>query len=248
MYVWPFICCAQTMSIWLTVLICTERYLAVCRPLETNAIRSIPRIRVAVFIITIVSILYNVPKFFEFVPTERPIIGTNRTISVITDTNLRRSVVYRYLYNTVMLSIVVYAVPLCVLTILNTKVIREMRRCADRWHDLNRRQKKELKASVMPMCIVAVFLVCGSQSLAVFILDAIFVESYPDWLQVYTAVVNLLVIINSSLNFVVFYLFGSKFRVLLWHLVKCRTKKAIARNRWNKRITKKDPYSEAETN
>ena len=245
-YTWPLICSAQTASVWLTVLICTERYLAVCRPLENTSIRNIPRLRTFVCIICAFSVVYNVPRFFEFVPTERHLFNPNRTISVITDTDLRRNDIYRYLYNTVLVSIVVYAVPLIVITFLNIKIIREMRRCANRWHDLNRRQKRELKASVMPMCIVAVFLVCGSQSLAVFILDAIYMESYHEheWLQVYTAIVNLLVIINSSLNFVIFYLFGSKFRVLLAQLVCCleKTSPTITRHRWNKRLKKSEQF------
>ena len=45
---------------------------------------------------------------------------------------------------------------------------------------------------------------------------------YYEWIQIYTAVANLLVILNSALNFLIFYMFGSKFRKLLRHLLYCR--------------------------
>ena len=87
--------------------------------------------------------------------------------------------------------------------------------------------------------IVIVFVVCSTQALLAFIFDAVYVgwESPPEWLQIYIAIVNLLVIINSAANFFVFYLFGKKFRMLLGRVFKCGSlqRKGFIRQGWVKR-------------
>jgi len=37
-YAWPVVCTAQTATIWLTVLISSERYVAICAPLRAGRV------------------------------------------------------------------------------------------------------------------------------------------------------------------------------------------------------------------
>ena len=227
-YVWPVICIAQMSSIWLTVLISAERYAAICRPLQAKSMRNLPKVRMGVICILLLSLLFNMPKFFEFQPVKETSTVTNLTWVMVGDTSLRRNPVYRYLYNTALYCLVIYAAPLSILTALNVKIVTQMRQASRVWEQLNRIQQRELKATAIPLCIVIVFFVCGTQSLVSFILDAVFVESTSERLQIYTAVVNLLVIINSAINFLIFYLFGSKFRRLLRHVMICKMNSALS--------------------
>ena len=215
-YSWPIICIAQMCSIWMTVLISTERFIAICYPLNATRISSSTRMRAMVLGIYLVSILFNIPKFFEFTPVSN-LSAQNVTFVIVGTTELRQNIVYRYLYNTGFHFIIIFAFPMITLTVLNTRIVREIKQAKKNWEFLQRKRKMELKATVLPLVIVLVYFVCGTQSLISFILDAIFVE-YHLWLQIYTAVVNLLVIMNSAVNFILMYAFGAKFRKLLTQL------------------------------
>ena len=126
-----------------------------------------------------------------------------------------------YFYNIALYFLIMYVLPLVVLTVLNITIVRHMRQAHKRWGELNRLMQRELKATAVPLCIVFVFVVCGTQALAASVLDAIFVGSVQQWLQIYTAIVNVFVIFNSAVNFVIFYMFGSKFRRLLKRALPC---------------------------
>ena len=178
--------------------------------------------RAAILTIVIISLLFNVPKFFEY----RPITAFNKehnfTYIDVGATYLRQDIIYRYLYNTALYCLAIYLLPLTILTVLNVRIVKVMRQLKKDWETLNRNQQRELNATVLPLCIVLVFFICQTQSLAGFILDAIYVHRL--WLQIYTAVLNLLVILNSAVNFLLMYIFGSKFRALLRNMCKCERK------------------------
>ena len=219
-YMWPVICIAQMNSIWLTVIISAERYRAICCPLSSVGCQSHKRVRVSVVLLLILSILYNFPRFFEYQPAQA-LDDKNETIYYPGDTQLRVNLVYRYLYNTALYCVIMYVIPLATLAFLNYKLVRQMREATRRWAELNRLQQREFKATAIPICIVVIFSLTGSQSLVSFVLDSIFVHDYIEWIQRYTAVANLLVTINSAVNFIIFYIFGSKFRALLRRLCLC---------------------------
>ena len=218
-YSWPIICIAQMCSIWMTVLISSERYVAICHPLRASHMCSASRIRRVVLVIYLFSALFNVPKFFEFRPTTE-LSNSNVTFVVVGSTSLRQNVLYRYLYNTGFHFLIIFALPMITLTILNTRIVKEIKKARKVWACLHRKRKLEFKATVLPLVIVLVYFVCGTQSLIAFVLDAVFVK-YHLWLQIYTAIVNLLVIANSAVNFILLYAFGAKFRKMLTQIFTC---------------------------
>ena len=233
-YMWPLICIAQMSSVWMTVLISGERYLAICHPLRSMHMRSISKVRWATIVIYCASILFNIPKFFEFQPELVHDADWNITIWAVGATDMRANLIYRYLYNTALFCLLVYAIPLIILTYLNVKIIAQMRAANKGWDTLNRRQQHEVKATVMPLCTVLVFIMCTTQSLLAFVFDAIYSDISMKWLQIYTAVVNLIVIFNAAVNFLIFYLFGRKFRVLLKKFLHCdfRVESRMSFHRW----------------
>ena len=229
-YAWPVICMAQMASVWYTMLISTERFIAICYPLQATRICTIRKIRLAVLTVLAGSVLFNIPKFFEFEPARKYVGINNVSITVVQGTTLRQDFLYRYLYNTALFCLFMYVIPLTSLIILNTRTVQVMRQSKAMWDHLNRRQQRELKATVLPLCIVLLFFISGTQSLIAFILDAVFVE-HNQKLQVYTAVVNILVMLNSAANFLLMYLFGSKFRKMLKELCTCQKDKLVALQR-----------------
>lgn len=222
LYTWPIICMAQLMTIWMTILISFERYVAICHPLKAMRLRTLSRVRFIMFTIVVISVILNIPKFFEF-DVKRELIAEQNLTQVVLDfdTYLRNNKTYRYFYNTAFHCLVVYAFPLPTLCFLNFKLVRKLHRLKHQWENLNILQQKELKATILPLCIVIIFFICSTQSLIAFVLDAIYIN-IPGWLSVYTATVNIIVVLNSAINFLLMYIFGRKFRRLLKGLCQPR--------------------------
>lgn len=65
-YLYPVGLVAQTTTLWLTVSFTVERYIAVCHPLQAASMCTIPRARIVIIVISIVSVLYNIPRWFEY--------------------------------------------------------------------------------------------------------------------------------------------------------------------------------------
>ena len=109
-YAWPIVCTAQTATIWLTVLISTERYVAICAPLRAGRV-GIGKVRLAILVIAVLSVVFNVPRFFEYRPETVDVrVGGAAGVDVsrveLSDSELRVNSVYRYFYNTALFGVV----------------------------------------------------------------------------------------------------------------------------------------------
>lgn len=228
-YTWPVVCIAQMASIWMTVLISAERFVAICAPLRVSRSAEKHKIRRLIAVIAAASVIFNLPRFFEFTPKVEFNPSFNLTQVVLGETAIRHDPTYRYLYNTALYCLVIYALPLLILTYLNGRLVRALKKARRNWRFLNTNQKREMKATKLPLVIVTVFFVCGTESLLGFVLDAVFLSSQR-WLQVYTAVVNVLVIVNSAVNFLLMFFFGKKFRRMLGDALRCRRRTRVTRN------------------
>jgi len=136
-----------------------------------------------------------------------------------------------------MYCVLVYAVPLLIVSVFNLRLVATLADARRKWMTLNSSQKRELRATRLPVVIVLVFAVCGSVSLLGFVLDAVYASMpespgadgrYPRWLQMYTAVSNCLVVFNAAVNFLLMLCFGHKFRRLLSDAVHCRRSSALS--------------------
>lgn len=61
----PLLFITQMAAIWLTVLIALTRYVSVCHPYVAPRYVTVERVRAAIIGVTIFSLVYNVPRFFE---------------------------------------------------------------------------------------------------------------------------------------------------------------------------------------
>lgn len=61
-YLFPFSCMAQIVTVYLTLTVSLERYIAVCHPLKARSFCTYGRAQVAVIVTVIFGFIFNLPK------------------------------------------------------------------------------------------------------------------------------------------------------------------------------------------
>ena len=92
--IYPFALIGQTSSVYVTIAITFERYIAVCLPLRARSLCTYGRARLYILSIVLFSILYNVPRFLE-VGTAQFLCGPDQHIETrMVPTKLRQDDLY----------------------------------------------------------------------------------------------------------------------------------------------------------
>lgn len=208
--VWPVMMTTQMTTVWLTVLVSCERWVAICHPLQAASICTLSKVRSGVAIITITSIVFNIPRYFEFgFDMQKTSVGTHP--------------VYRYLYTCALYSLLLFFVPLLLLLFLNLRLVLALRQGKREWQQLRYRQRREQNLTVIPLTIVVIFLIGGTPSLAVNVADSINPDLFlNNQNSSYIVTANFLVVLNSASNFVVYCLLGKTFRSKVSQMLRCR--------------------------
>lgn len=224
-YVYPCALIAMTATIYLTVLVTLNRYISVCRPYDASDLCSVEQARKHVILVALFSILYNLPRFFEYqvvtITPEGSDGGDEMIVSALSP--LGRNRIYQILYGNVMYFFVMFLVPLVTLIILNHKLIRALSLTRKkRAHLLKKdtRSKSEDDITLMLIVVVLVFVVCQTPALVTQVLLSLLsgkTRSCPRAFFYYERISDLLVVANSALNFIIYCFCSRKFRqILLW--------------------------------
>lgn len=206
-FAYPIGLIAQTGSVWTTVAVTVERYIAVCHPLKAKSMCTYRRARLFNAIIMTMSIIYNIPRFLEVEHAEIYSAELNRTIYKVVASQLRVNKLYYEVYHIWLYLLVMYFIPFLVLTILNIYIWRTVRRANRERQILSRKQEGEFSLAIMLLCVVTVFLMCNILALIVNI-----IEYFDIFFSALVRVSNLLITVNSSVNFVIYCIFGRKFK------------------------------------
>ncbi|XP_035705474.1 FMRFamide receptor isoform X2 [Folsomia candida] len=217
---------AQTASVYLTVAVTIERYIAVCHSLQARSICTWRRARMCVVAVLTFSITYNLPRWFEVitVPDECARMRTNVTTYMNEMSELRGNEYYIKFYINWAYCIIMYLIPFSGLVVFNFCIYRQVRKANRERAQLSKLQKREMGLASMLLIVVVVFLMCNILPLVNNILESIWnVE-----VEKLIALSNFLVIFNSSVNFVIYCTCGERFRRLLIRLCRdfmwCRVK------------------------
>lgn len=211
---YPIAMIAQTVSVYITLTVTLERFVAVCHPLRARSLCTYGRARWYVIVIIIFSVLYNLPRFFEVTCKEYDYPEYNMTVYCIEASNMRAEPMYVSFYIHWMYMVFLYIIPFISLAILNACIYKQVRRANAERQRLSRLQRREIGLATMLLCVVVVFFICNILALVTNILEA-FYQIIVDSL-VKTS--NLLVTINSSVNFIIYVIFGEKFKRLFLRL------------------------------
>eukprot|EP00095_Tigriopus_kingsejongensis_P002754 snap_masked-scaffold138_size318692-processed-gene-2.2 protein:Tk02754 transcript:snap_masked-scaffold138_size318692-processed-gene-2.2-mRNA-1 annotation:"fmrfamide receptor" len=220
-FVYPVGMIAQTASVYLTVTITMERYLVVCMPLKSRSICTYGRAKRCVVLIMTSAIVYNISRFFEYKFETFQVllpIGRNVTLTFLQSTHLRDNPMYISLYMTWMYMIFMYVIPFAILFVLNAKIALEIRSARQKRSQMTIAQQAEEGLAIMLLVIVCTFMLCNAPAMVSNIMEALAYQAVK-----LTQVSNLLIVINSSLNIIVYVIFCKKFRTILVKMFQGKT-------------------------
>ena len=185
-----------------------------CMPLKAAKMCTMSRARKTILILMALSIIYNIPRMLEFHTVERIDPLTNQTVASYELTTIGGNTTFRHIYFIYLHIIVMLTVPFGLLAVLNTLLIRAVKRSEKTTGKVNQKTKKENSLTIMLISVIFVFMICQLPS----IVDNVFVATLsqetlyqPIFVKI-TCVSNLMVILNSAVNFYIYCLFGKKFR------------------------------------
>ncbi|XP_043500458.1 FMRFamide receptor isoform X1 [Polistes fuscatus] len=213
-YLYPISCAAQIATVYLTLTVTIERYIAVCHPLKARSFCTCGRARLAFLSIVIFALIYNSPKFFEIEIYTEMHWKYNVVVYCVRPASLRSNDLYVTVYVHWMYFFVCYSIPLIALIIFNVAIYRRVRKANRDLQQLTHHQRREIGLATMLLCVVIVFVICNILPLTSNIMET-FIGDPPRWL---VQIGNLLVTINSSINFIIYVIFGRKFKRIFMKL------------------------------
>lgn len=211
-FIYPLALISQTGSVWTTCLITAERYFAIAHPLRALTLSTKKRAFWSCLVMTIIAVLYNVPRFFEVT-----IVRNEHDKPIIRPADFRYDALYYWAYHVCVYFLLLYIVPLSLLITLNYYLYVAIKKATRDRSSLTRHQESELNIASMLVILVAVFCACN---LPAFVVN-IFEVFRPPYLSQIILFSNFLVCFNSSINFVIYCTFGKKFRERLVHTFCC---------------------------
>ncbi len=223
-YLWPFSPISHVSTIWITVLVTVQRYMAVCQPLAqfTSKLERVRTVRLQVTAVLLGAVVYNIPRFLE---NEIVVKSTDNGSYVfgINRTELYYNNVYQILYKNVLFFACMSVIPLVTLCVLTFRLVRELRRsrhsrqelAAGRGGDRGGNREMESGLSLSLLGVVLAFLLCQTPA----VVNRLLTLTLPPKDRqcgglrfFFTPLSNLLVFINSSVNFFIYCLCSRTFR------------------------------------
>lgn len=150
-------------SIWLTVILAIERWIAICQPFLASKFCTVFRSRIYTAIVFLFAFLCRLPSLFEFrIDTHHSPNQTSvfRSLTKFSST-ISFSIVYPWIIDVFISSII----PFILLFILNAKLIVEVHKSTSYLQKNmtvanNRIQREEIQIAVMLISVIIVFFIC----------------------------------------------------------------------------------------
>ena len=221
-YLWAIYQMPYTCMVILTVMVSLNRYFAVCKPFETTKVCELENARKIVIAVTVFAIVYNIPRFFEYERKEM-CTGYNQSTVVFGVSSVGNNIYYRVIYTNILYFLVIHGGPLLTLSVLNIKLIRALKKRQQRRAEMGKADYQH-DVTLVLVVVIFVFMFCQTPTF----LDHIFWTALGDsperahcgsWHYFYTAIGDLFVILNSSVNFIIYTLTSRKFREILNELI-----------------------------
>ncbi|KAK2141097.1 hypothetical protein LSH36_1164g00048 [Paralvinella palmiformis] len=220
---------------WITVVMTIDRYIAVCRPLQAHRLCTLRRTYAAIGVIVLATFGFSVPRFFEFRLID---LSVSRLGFVHTPLVANRT--YTIAYRMISFFVIMYLIPMVALVALNVRLWYGLRRA---YHardsmisngSLHARNAEDplmtsssRSVTSVVVVIVVVCVLCNVITMTThvfWILHVCFAGlRYLEKTRRFLAnTSNILVTLNSAINFLIYCLVCRKFRLALKRILCCR--------------------------
>lgn len=222
-FVHPTAIVFQVSSIWLTLAFTVDRYIMICHPFSAERMCRRSRARKVVLGIYIGGFLFNIPKYLEYYTTTQELTLANSSqvfkVYGVETTTIGNNEVFREVVHSWMYLIFVCGIPFLTLVILNAFLIRAVHLSRLKGKEINVREKHRNDTTIMLIGVIIIFLICQGPALVSRMMYA-FKPGTTKNRAAFTLneVGSFLVILNSAINIVPYYLFGRKFRSEFWRI------------------------------
>ena len=229
----------QAMSSWIVVTVAFDRYMRICHLAKANHICTVPNMKRVVLVISLICALVHIPVFFEW-DVYRQVDPCTQAVYVLPKrAPFYDTMPYYILYTTIFQSLFRLVVPVVLLIYLNSKLVIELRRVGAVHRRLlqrmrryqHRSQREKYSITLLLVAVVTVFIVCQVPFLLVAITQNL-IKFAPRVFPVNRLFSNLLIVfsnlvltINSAVNFFIYVLVGGRFRKILLCMCGCQRRK-----------------------
>ena len=224
-YMVPVAHMGELSSIWVVILVAVNRYIAVCLPFKSLRWCTIATVKKQLAFVLLFAVLYTIPiyaeKRVEYVTCDN---GTTYEPHIV-KTKFGKAMLFRVIYWGVLNVCLVAAGPLLTLTFVNIRLIKALKtRRRKRTEMISQLQQNDNNVTVVLIIVVVVFVVC---QIPAFIGYALLVERSENWTlcgdnRFYLRpFADMLTVLNSAVNFVIYVLFNKRFRHVLARILGC---------------------------
>ena len=225
-YLFPVVYFLRLADTWLTTLLTVDRYIAVCHPLHVHRLCTLSRAYKNMATVAVLALAFSAPRFFE-----RRLVNNCFGFAA---THLLKDNTYTIVYQVALFSVVMYIVPMSLLVGMNGRLLWELRRANIFRATLpqtsqSARQMMSAKKSVT-LIVVTVVLVCIACNLTAVVVHLLWSlhQCFPS-LRFLEAprrrlahVSNVMVTLNSAVNFFIYCLCSRNFRAEFVRMFHCQ--------------------------
>nr|KAG5704471.1 hypothetical protein BaRGS_003782 [Batillaria attramentaria] len=216
----------HTGTIYMTMLVTVERAMVVMRPLRAKYICTRRRAVLVSLGVLVWAVIYNIPRCLEYgtqvIHQEvDPASNLTTTEIIVGKTQFAHSNFYNVHYLVYFNSVFHFILPFLVICTLNAMIVARLvsrRRNVPRNQRSNVQAENEVKLTIMVLSLTVVFCVC--QLFAA--IELIIVQLEKDYkaelghcsepCEAFSAFAETMTIVNSATNFLLYSIFGEKFR------------------------------------
>ena len=209
-YLWPVGRWCHYTGTWTVLLVTAHRYIGVCHPLKAKRWTNIKMARIQMLVVCVACFCYVLPRCFSFYLVRTP-TGFKRYSNAFGSDKFW----YGTVYESIIYVIIIYLVPFPLLTFMTVRLIISLGKIREKRDQMTRSKREEKDLTKTFVTVVIVFMVCQLPNpirrllVAVIPGDKLLCDSFYPY---YRSLASLLIVFNSSINFVIYCFCGERFR------------------------------------
>ncbi|KAL6739647.1 hypothetical protein Aduo_013078 [Ancylostoma duodenale] len=208
----------QMLSVYITVLAAFDCFVSVLRGVSSCNTRSTwaPRVLAGV-VVTVAA--YNVIQFADLEAIEC-LHPDNYTLYELCPTELRISELYVVVYKGYMYALTMAFIPFLLLTVLTIGILYLLRKKQEKAEKVKCEEQEDQGSPVVLLLVIVLFLACNVTSLLVNVFEMLKIHLGPAADAILIDVGNLLVVVNATANFFVYWASSLEYKTAVRGLVR----------------------------